>query len=92
MFEPRKWYVTLISGTTGCKVTVASRIVTLHTTVTADKQKHTTEHVHAPALLRYGLDVQHAGNMAAVARSEASETKVAEDSYRQMDDKAAAQV
>ena len=73
-------------------MTVNSRIVTVHTTVAADKQKHTTEHVHSPRLLMYGLDAQHASNMAAVQRSEASESEVAEDVYRQMDDKAATQV
>ena len=95
MFEPCKWYVTLIAGTAACKLTVNSRIVTLHTTIAADKQKHTREHVHAPRLLMYGLDEQYASNMAAVQRSEASESKVAEDVYRQMNDvndKAATQV
>ena len=93
MFEPCKWYVTLVASTVGCKVTVNSRIVTVHTTVGADKQKQTSEHVHAPRLLMYGLDEQHTSNMAAQQRQQASESKASEDVYRQiMDDKVATQV
>ena len=92
MFEPCSWYVTLVAGLTGCKVTVNSRIVTVHTAVGPDGQKLTSEHVHAPRLLLYGLDEQHANNMAAGQRSEASESKAADDVYRQMNDRAATQV
>ena len=92
MFEPCQWYVTLVASLSGCKVTVNSRVVTLRTTVGPDKQKTTSEHVHSPRLLLYGLDAQHAGNMAAAQRVEASDGKAAEDAYRQMEDQAATQV
>ena len=72
MFAPRKWYVTFLSSTLGCKLTVAGRIVTLTTTITADKRRLVTEHLHSPALLHYGLDQQHQDNMATVAAAKAA--------------------
>ena len=55
-----------MSSLVGCKATVSSRIVTLTTTITPDKQRLVTEHLHSPALLHFGLDQQHQENMASV--------------------------
>ena len=56
----------LLASVAGCKVTVSSRLVTLTTIITADKQRLVTEHLHSPALLHYNLDQQHQDNMASV--------------------------
>jgi hypothetical protein len=82
----------LLSSIAGCKLTVSGRIVTLTTSITADKQRLVTEHLHSPALLHYGLDEQHQQNMASVALSSAvappSDAAPASDApYHAMDEK-----
>jgi hypothetical protein len=81
-------FAQLVASLAGCKVTIGGRIVTLTTTLTADKQRLVTEHLHSPALLHYGLDEQHQQNMATVAPLTGREEAPSADSaYQAMDEK-----